>query len=102
MNEHFSSQKELVPTPKHLWDNGWLRGAPPTSWDTSMLEKNKNNYSHIELGPQDHRLQLWVPSQNKKFHLFNEQSVEEGVWMLLEASAKLWYRNENNSQMGAW
>lgn len=48
------------------------------------------------------QLQLWRPSQNKKFHLFNEQSAElrDGVWMLLGASAKLWHGTENNSQMG--
>ncbi len=45
---------------------------------SETLQVRKNNYSHIELGPQNSKLQLWVPSQNKKFHLFNEQSVVLG------------------------
>lgn len=67
---------------------------------SETLWERKNNYSHIELGPQNDKVTVSAPTKQNKNHLFNEQSVlwRESVWTLLEAGAKLWHWAENNRQ----
>lgn len=86
--EKKKSKKCVSRNPRHLWGNcTQLRAF------LSCFKMGKNKQLDIL---------SWGPN-NKKFHLFNDQSVllRREVWTLLEARAKFWLGTANNGQMGA-